>query len=133
MKGSKKISTPPPPTLYLGTNYMAPGPCFQRYEFIIVDLLIIVGLFITVGLFIIVGIFIILGIIIIVGTQCLPLFCCRKSWRRLFFSCYMFVLYPISTVMTIRDAPFDFWGGGPRLLLSVMFFFSEKSAHNFFF
>ena len=31
------------------------------------------------------------------------------------------------------DAPFDFWGGGARLLLSVMFFFSEKLAHNFFF
>ena len=35
----------------------------------------------------------------------------------------------------LRDAPFDFFlggGGWPRLLLSVMFFFLKKLAHNFF-
>ena len=41
----------------------------------------------------------------------------------------------LQKVLILRDAPFDFWGGGggPRLLLSVMVFFSEKLAHNFFF
>ena len=37
-------------------------------------------------------------------------------------------------ITLIRGAPFDFWGGGgARLLLSIMFFFSEKLANNFFF
>ena len=44
-------------------------------------------------------------------------------------------LHPVCHVSAeLRDAPFDFWGGGDaRLLLSVMFFFFEKLAHNFFF
>ena len=43
------------------------------------------------------------------------------------------ILRQTQQTIGLRDAPFDFWGGGPRLLLSVMGFFSEKLAHNFFF
>ena len=34
---------------------------------------------------------------------------------------------------TIRDAPFDFWGGGLDYYFKLWVFFSEKLAHNFFF
>ena len=33
----------------------------------------------------------------------------------------------------IRDAPFDFWGGGGLDYYFQLCFFSEKLAHNFFF
>ena len=36
-------------------------------------------------------------------------------------------------MVLLRDAPFDFWGGGLDYYFKLCFFFSEKLAHNFFF